>query len=133
MAFSNYLENAVLNNVLGQAAMPTIGMVYIAAYTATPTDAGGGTEVSAGGYARVALTNNTTNFPTTTTSEKNLGATASFPEATVNWGTVTAIGILDASSGGNLLMWCAITPQIINANDVLRIPLGTAGLRVTLE
>ena len=53
-SFSDYLENALLDHVLGTTSysQPTI---YVALYTTAPTDAGGGTEVSGGSYARVAV------------------------------------------------------------------------------
>ena len=132
-AFTDYFANKILNLFLGSAAYSPPATYYLAAFTAAPTDSGGGTEVSGGAYARVALTNNTTVFPTTTTQEKNLGSSASFPEATSNWGTVNAVGLYDASSSGNLIMWAAITPQIINLGATLKVPAGSAGLRVLLD
>lgn len=132
-AFSDYLSNRILNLVLGATSFTPPATIYAAAMTANPTDAGGGTEVTGGGYARIALTNNTSVFPTTTTQLKNLASSAQFPEATANWGTVTSIAYYDASSAGNLLFWYTIPSQIINSGDTLRIPAGTAGLNVTLD
>lgn len=132
--FSNYFVNKILNLAFGSAAFSFPATYYAAAMTASPTDDGGGTEVSGGGYARVALTSNTTVFPTTTTQEKNLGGSAaSFPEATSNWGSVVAIALYDASTSGNLIGYTTITPQIINIGATLKIPTGTAGLRITLD
>jgi hypothetical protein len=131
--FSNYFANKIMNLAFGGAAYTFPATYYLAAMTAAPTDDGGGTEVSGGGYARVALASNTTVFPTTTTQEKNLGSTASFPEATSNWGSIVAIAIYDASSGGNLAGWTTITPQVINLGATLKVPAGTAGLKLTLD
>jgi hypothetical protein len=51
-----YNEEGLLNVLRGTAyPLAATGSVYIALYTAAPTDAGGGTEVSAGGYARQAV------------------------------------------------------------------------------
>jgi hypothetical protein len=134
MAFSDYLENKVLNLLMGSAAYSVPATLYIAALTAVPTDAGGGTEVSGGGYARISVTNDTGTFPTSVAAEKNLGTSKAFPEATTNWGTVQSIGIFNHPTAGDLLMWAAISPgQLINTGDILRIPAGTAGLRVTLD
>ena len=48
---SDYLENEILDHVLGGADYSRPATVYIALYTAAPTDAGGGTEVTGGSYA----------------------------------------------------------------------------------
>jgi hypothetical protein len=106
---SDYLENKVLDLLLGAVSYTVPTTVYIALYTAAPTDAGGGTEVSGGGYARVAVTNNTTNFPTASNGSKSNGTTITFPTATADWGTIVAVGIFDASTAGNLLFWANLT------------------------
>jgi hypothetical protein len=106
---SDYLENKSLDHVLGGGDYTRPGTVYIALYTAAPTDAGGGTEVTGGSYARVAVTNNATNWPAASPGSKQNGTAFTFPQATANWGTVVAFGILDAASGGNLLYWGDLT------------------------
>jgi len=45
---SNYLEDELLDHVLGGADWARPATVYIALYTVTPGDAGGGTEVTGG-------------------------------------------------------------------------------------
>lgn len=102
---SDFLENELLDHVLGNAAYSAPATTYVALYTAAPTDAGGGTEVSGGSYARVAVTNNDTNWPAASGGAKANGTAITFPTATANWGTVVAFAILDAASGGNLLYW----------------------------
>lgn len=131
--FSTYFANRIQNLYFGNTAGAPPANYYLAAMTAPPTDAGGGTEVSGGAYARVALANNTSVFPTTSDGEKNLGSIVAFPDATAGWGTVNAIALYDASTAGNLIGWCTITPQIINTGDSLKVPAGTAGLRIILD
>jgi hypothetical protein len=123
---SDYLESALLNHVLGATAYTAPATVYVAAFTVVPTDAGGGTEVvTTGGtlYARVAVTNNTTNWPAatgTSPATKTNGTAINFPVAGASWGTVVAAGIFDAASGGNLLYWGDLTAsKAIAANDQL--------------
>ena len=117
-AFSNYLENALANQVLGGAAAPSIANTYIALFTAGPSDSGGGTEVSGTGYARVNLANNTTNWPTTSNGLKKNGIAIVFPAAGASWGTVTHFGIFDASTSGNLLFHGALgTAKAIETGD----------------
>jgi hypothetical protein len=100
---SNFLELELLDHVLGGSAYAAPGTLHVALFTAAPTDAGGGTEVTGGSYARVAVTNNLTNFPSA--NPKVNGTAITFPLATADWGTIVAFGIFDASTSGNLLYW----------------------------
>jgi hypothetical protein len=111
-SFSDYSEAKILDQVFGGTAWTAPSTLYAALYTAAPSDSGGGTEVSGGSYARVAVTNNTTNFPAatgTSPTTKNNGTTITFATATADWGTVVAMAIYDASSGGNEIAWCTLT------------------------
>ena len=122
---SNYLEDKVNDHVLGGGDFTRPGTVYLALYTAAPSDSGGGTEVTGGSYARVAITNNATNFPASSGGAKSNGTVITFAQATANWGTVVAWGLLDASSGGNLLYWADLTQsKAINSGDTARFPVG---------
>lgn len=124
---SDYLENELLDHVLGGTDYPRPATVYISAYTVAPTDAGGGTEVSTSGtaYARVAVTNNATNWPAATGGLKSNGTTISFPVATASWGTVVAAAIHDAVTAGNLLYWGTLTAnKTIDTNDQLVFAAG---------
>lgn len=115
---SDYLENRVLDHFLGGVASSAPATVYIALYTVTPTDAGGGTEVTGGSYARVAVTNNATNWPAASAGAKANGTAITFPAPTANWGVVVAFGIFDAATAGNLYYWGAITPnKTVNNGD----------------
>lgn len=98
---SNYAENALLDHLLGIAAFTMPSPVYLAAFTAvTDAEAGTGTEVSGGSYARVAITSLMS--ASVGGNSSNTGA-ITFPTATAGWGTVPYFAIMDASSGGNAL------------------------------
>ena len=119
MSFSNNAENLVLNWVLttGAATRPTAW--YVALFTTDPTDADTGTEVTGGSYARTAVTFSVTGNAATNT------AGVEFPAATASWGTVSHIGVYDASTGGNLIFHSALTTaKAITDGDVFRIPTG---------
>ena len=95
-------------------------------YTSDPTDAGSGTEVSGGSYARTAVT-----FGAPSDGVSTNSAAVEFPQATGSWGTVAYIGILDASTSGNLLYHTALdASKTIASGDVFRIATGS--LSVTL-
>lgn len=95
-------ENWILDAILGDNHTTDFpSTVYMALYTASPTDGGGGTEVGTTGtnYARVAVTNNSTNFPAASGSQKSNGAIIQFNDATGDWGVIVAWGLMSASSG----------------------------------
>lgn len=128
-AMSNYLENKLIDHVLRGTAYTAPATVYFALLTAAPSDTGGGTEVTGGSYARVAVTANTTNFAGTqsaasTAVSSGTGGTTSnntvitFPTPSANWGVATHVGVYDASTSGNLLVYAALTQsKTINNGD----------------
>ena len=106
---SDYLEKKILDYLLGNVTDFRSTTVYIALSTAAYSDAATGsamTEVSGGSYARVAVTNDATNWPAatgTSPASKSNGAAFTFPTATAGWGTVVSFYICDASTAGNIL------------------------------
>lgn len=123
----NFWSNAILSLLFGQQSPSAIGTLYFAAYTVTPSNAGGGTEVTGGSYARVAVTNNTTNFPTASSQTSHNANLIDFGTASANWGTIVAIGVFDASTSGNLLYWGPLTVnKTINSGDSFKIAANNA-------
>ena len=132
MSFSDYLENKTLDHILGGPDYTRAATVYVALFTSAPTDAGGGTEVSGGGYARVAVTNDATNWPAASGGSKSNGTDIVFPTATADWGTVVAFAIFDASTAGNMLVWGNLTQsKAIYNGDTARFAAGD--LTITLD
>lgn len=111
------------------ATVPALDQLYIGLLTATPTDSTGGTEVTGGSYARVAVGSTLANWAGTqssasTTASSGTGGTTSnngtitFPAPTANWGSVVAFGIYDAPTGGNLLAYASLTvAKTVNNGD----------------
>lgn len=119
MSFSNYLENKVLDHVFGGVAYTAPTTLYVGLFTTDPGEAGTGTEVSGGSYARQTIA-----F-TVTASQASNTAAVEFPTATASWGTITYAAIYDAASGGNMLAYGALTiSKTIDSGDVFRIPTG---------
>jgi len=96
--------------------------LYVALYTVAPDDTGGGTEVTGGSYVRQTGTFTVSGTsPTTATNS----AAIEYPTATADYGTVVAVGILDASSGGNLLAYADLTTsKTVSTGDVFRFDAG---------
>tara|TARA_R110000737_G_scaffold321748_3_gene333823 strand:- start:775 stop:1167 length:393 start_codon:yes stop_codon:yes gene_type:complete len=125
---SDFLEVALLNSTLNGAAFTPVNNPYIALHTADPTDAGTGTEVTGGSYARVA-----SSFPTAsgTSGAVSSDADATFPTATAGWGVVGWIGLWDSLTGGNLIYHTALdATKTIDSGDIFKISSGN--LTVTL-
>jgi len=123
---SNYLENALINATLRNTSYTSPAAVYLALYTSDPTDADTGTEVSGNAYARQAIT-----FGAPSDGVSTNSAAIEFPQATGSWGTVSYIGIRDASTSGNLLYHTALdASKAIATGDVFRVAIGS--LSVTL-
>tara|TARA_B100000003_G_C10933760_1_gene372269 strand:+ start:2624 stop:3013 length:390 start_codon:yes stop_codon:yes gene_type:complete len=128
MAFSDYLEDKVLEHVFGGNAFTAPSTLYVALFTVAPSDTGGGTEVSGGGYVRQTATFNVSG---TNPTEASNVASIEYATATANYGTVLAVGVFDASSGGNLLAYSNLTTnKTIDTGDVFRINAGDLDIRL---
>lgn len=124
---SNYLENALINGTIRGTSYTAPTTVYVGLYTSDPTDANTGTEVTGGSYARQSAT-----FAAPSNGSSASNADITFPQATANWGTVGWIGILDASTSGNLLYHTALdASKTIETGDIFKIASGN--LTVTLS
>lgn len=126
-SLSDYAERALLRQLFRNTTAPQPATVYVALFTASPTDANTGTEVSGGSYARVAVPTGTAGTGAGSgwadpgasgAISTNNNAAITFPTPTANWGTVTQIGVYDAATVGNLLCWGDLsTSRTINNGD----------------
>jgi len=125
---SNFLENALINATLRNTTYTSVATIYVALYTSDPTDADTGTEVSTSGtaYARTAVT-----FGAPSNGVSTNSADVTFPTATGSFGTVTHVGLRDASTAGNLLYHSPLDDsKTVGIGDVFKITTGN--LSVTL-
>ena len=137
-AKTNYLENKIIDWLFrGQAFAPP-ATLYFALFTVAPNEAGGGTEVAGGGYARVAVAASLANFAgtqgagTTVASSGSGGQTSNngaitFPQPTANWGSVVAVGVFDAAAAGNLLLYgnLNVAKTVNNGDAAPAFPAGS--------
>ena len=120
MPKSTYLDNAMLASALLNTPFTPPVTVYVALYTAAPTIAGGGTEVTGGSYARQVVT-----FTSPTLGQVSNSVSVTFPIASAPWGTIVAFGILDAVSSGNLLYFANLSAsRTVLTNDQVVFPSG---------
>jgi len=122
MSLTNAFETHTLQYLLTTDSLTRPTSWYIALFTSDPTDTGSaGTEVSTGtGYARTAVT-----FTVSGDTPSNSAAVEFSAASGGNWGTISHIGVMDASTGGNMIVHSALTTaKAINDGDVFRIPTG---------
>lgn len=117
---TDYLEDQLRAHIFRTATFTKPTVLAVAAYTAAPGEAGGGTEVTGGSYARVSVNPLDANWSAASSTDgltDNVAA-ITFPAPTANWGTISHFGIHDATSGGNLLIYGALgTPKTVNNGD----------------
>jgi hypothetical protein len=119
-AMSDYLENEILDHVLGTGSYTMPSTIYVGLSTGSFGDDDSGTELSGSGYTRQSIT-----FAAASSASAASSATVTFPTATGSWGSVSHYGIYDASTSGNLLIHGAFSAaKTIGSGDVLRINSG---------
>jgi len=124
---SNYLENALINATLRNTGYTSPTTTFVALYTSDPTDANTGTEVSGGSYARTAAS-----FGAPSNGTALNDAAIEFPQCTSSWGTVSHIGIMDASTSGNLMYHTALDiAKTIDTGDIFKIAVGSLSVNLS--
>lgn len=134
MPFTNTLDMWLVQYIFGAVPLSPPANLYLGLSTTTPVQAKGAstpywnfTEPSGNGYSRAIINNATNNgnwhgAPSQPASgwQQNNATPISFPQASGSWGTVTYWGIWDAASGGNLLVFGALTTaQLVAAGGTL--------------
>jgi hypothetical protein len=134
---SDYFENKMLGLLIGQTAFTVPATLYVGLWTTTLSDTSTGAtagEPAGGSYARVAVTNNTTNFPTPSSGSTSNGTTITFPTASASWGTITHVGITDSptTGAGNLLIYASLTTSpTVNTSDTVIFAASALTLTLT--
>ena len=134
-AASNYLENEVLDHVLGKGTRDftspsnlflalfsgTASDVLVALESGTNSTSGasnwGHYEINTGSYARTAVTFNAASGGSATTASDVTfpAATANYDNTATSGSTVTCIAVVDGSSAGNVLFY----GQLDNSKEIL--------------
>jgi len=123
-AKSNFLENELIDHVLGNLAYTPPASLFLALFTASPLDDGSGPEVSGGSYARRPIT-----FGIASGGSSSNDAIVTFPvppgAATAVWGSIADFAIFDALTVGNMLYYGAFTTaKIIDVDDIFEVLVG---------
>jgi hypothetical protein len=142
-AMSDYLENKQIDLIFRGGTYTTPAGIYSALFTAAPTDAGGGTEVTGGAYARINLAPTATNWASTggatTTTNPSAGTSGTtsnnvaitFATATAAWGTVTHVALFDAVTAGNMLFWGPLTAsQVVGIGGTFSFAISQLSIQI---
>ena len=128
-AASDYLEVNLRKHLFRTGSFTKPSALYVSLHTADPTDAGTGTEVSGGSYARVQNDPSDSNW---SAPDATGGVTANvsditFPAPTANWGTVTWAAVWDAATSGNMIVRAQLsTSKTVNNGDAApKFPAGS--------
>lgn len=128
MSLSNTFETHTLKYLLTSDSVTRPTAWYCALCLTDPTDSALGNEVSGGGYARQAVT-----FTVSGNNASN-SAAIEFPEASADYGTVQAVMIMPASTGGaasDMIAHAQLSvDKAINSGDIFRIPIGDLDINI---
>lgn len=139
---TNFAENRLVDAVFRAQSLGAPATWYIGLDTASCTEAGGGTEVTGGSYARASVAGSLANFAGTqsagsTVASSGTGGTTSnnaaitFPTPTAGWGTVVSVRWWDASSSGNAWICTPLSvSKVINIGDTVSFPAGSLTFQV---
>lgn len=127
---TNYLEAMILNCLFRTQAAYKPAAIYIGLFTANPTDAGGGTEVTGGNYARQQVAQLDANWTAPTGTPRLIDNVNPIVWSSVTWtGTVTGWGVFDAVTAGNLLMWYDSADKVVNSGDTVQFAAGALDIQ----
>ena len=112
MSITYYSANRILDRNFGSTAYtPPATMYFGLSTTPVQIDGTGATEPSGGSYARVAFTNDKTNWGVSSNGVLTNLVALQFTESTASWGTITYVFIADALSAGNIWYFDALSPS----------------------
>jgi len=132
-ALSTFAERKILDHIFKNTSY-TSPQAHIGLFTSDPTDSASGTEASGSGYARIRIDNKMSSATANSDNSQITNSSAiTFAAASGGaFGTITHIGIFDASSSGNLLAHGALAAsKVISDGDTFQI--NASGLVITID
>ena len=125
-------SNKILNRYFGNVSDTVASTLYLGlSTTAINNDGTGATEPSGGGYARVAVVNNKTNWSNASNGILSNLTELSFPESSVSWGTVSHVFLSDTIGGTPIYFDALATPRAVQAQTTLIFAINTIQIRMT--
>lgn len=119
---STYVANLNLDSILGNSTFAA--NVFVGLLSTLPSAGGAGlVEITAGGFTRISIANNDTNWPDAENGIKRNAIAIEWEEATDDLPLILGAAVWDASSGGNLLYWGPFSvPHTVLEDQTFTIP-----------
>jgi len=135
MAIVTGAANKVLDLLFGQTALVNLSTMYLGLSTTTvQNDGSGATEPSAGAYARVAITNNKTNWGTAALASLTNAVAFTFTESTASWGTITYVFLAAGATAGVADLWyfeALGTPKTVQSSTTVQFAASAITVSMT--
>lgn len=129
MAFSTYLGNALLNEMLKNTNFAPLATVYVSYHTGDPGLVGSN-EVTGNNYARASVAS--TDWGTVSGKTVSNVNAITFNQASGSQGTITHVGIWDAATTGNFLCGGALTtPVVVSSGNTPQFAVGDLDVTVS--
>lgn len=126
MAFTAYIDNQLINHLLGSGTYTKPSNLYLALYIGDPLTTGSEISTSGSAYVRQSSTFSVSGGIATNS------AVIEYPVATTNWGTIDYCAVYDALTSGNMLVTAPLTiAKNIVAGDILRFPVSSISVTLT--
>ncbi len=129
---SVYQANRVLNKVLRGTDYAVASAYWIGLFKASNDIAlranvvASADEVTTAGYVRKKVRDDSlVTFTTSTDAASQLSGALVWDAAVGAWGTITFAAVMDAPTGGNVILYGALsTPKPVDGGDIFRLPSG---------
>lgn len=123
-SITQYLEDKIVDHILGTATYTKPSAVYLALYTVAPTKTTSGTEVTGGSYVRKIAT-----FTASSSGLSSNSADISFTSMPTC--TVVAVGVFDSLTSGNLLFFSSLdASKSLTNGDTFKIATGDLDISI---
>jgi hypothetical protein len=130
---TQFAQKKLVDHTLGLANYP-MPNTWLALFLSNPGESGDtSAEVTGGSYTRIAISGSPSpDFSKLTATVLATGlctnnAAITFAAPTADWGFVTHAGVMNASTGGNMLMYFPISPSRLasNGSAAIQVPIGS--------
>lgn len=126
MPMTYNLANKLADATLRNTTYTSPAAVYAALYSVAPTASTAGTELTGNGYSRQLTT-----FSAAANGAVSSNVAVTFGAASGNnWPTIVAVGIVDASTSGNIMYFNTISGRNIKIGDSLTFDSGNIVINI---
>ena len=126
MPMTNYLRDALLDASLKNTSYTSPANVYVALYSTVSTVSTSGTELTGNGYSRQLVT-----FGAAVDGNIASNAAVTFSATGNAWLPAVSVGIMDASTAGNVLYFQNGVPRTVPVDETLTYATGDITISIS--